>query len=799
MYGIFSASYRFVVLLCKSFETIAYQSSRLFHAGPSSFILPNKTFSMKSLLSLLVSSMLALGVYAQNCTAPFFSEYVEGSSNNKCLEIYNPTANQLSIAGYQVKMYLNGAVSAGVTITIPAGATIAPYDVYVICQSSSTLSVQPDLTNGSGWYNGDDAIELVTNTGTVLDVIGVVGTDPGTNWSVGSGSTLDNTLVRKANVSTGSLSWLTGGNQQWDTYSVNTATYLGAHTSDCFVPGPCTITSVSRQDNAGSCSNNGTPYVADDTYTTDITVEYTDKPGAGNLTLSIAGTIVASVAVSSVSASSHTFQDLVLPANGASLTVTAAFDDDAACVATVNLGSNQSPCSQLSACSYLFFSEYIEGTSNNKCIEIYNPSSSAINLAQYGVFMSFNGGTFVNTIPLNGSIEPGGTYVICNSSAWVEFRSKADQVSPDLTFNGNDVVILQDGNGIIDAIGQLGNATNFGIDVTLRRKFGVTAGDNNPSDAFSSAAEWDSYPVNTFWGLGYHSSSCNQGLSDGLAPFVVGNCNAGSVTDLPDGDLLITNSCAPPAIGDGVTMAFPNQTICNLDLSAQVSIVSGFGNAGLMYRANMGNGSPYVYIFTVGNDRVYFATRRTQNGIPQVNFLPAFNVNYLRLVRVGNVYRGMSSVNGQTWNMLFQVNMNIGNCGFAGPAVQGTNVNSTTQAIFGNLSYGLQMIQAQPSVARATDQLSGRLAVEGELMTAAQQLEVSPNPATDWIRINLPAALTGEGELQLRDLAGRVVIRKNIELSQSQDLVLPSAMPSGVYILSINTGGEIVSTKVIKQ
>jgi hypothetical protein len=279
----------------------------------------------------------------------------------------------------------------------------------------------------------------------------------------------------------------------------------------------------------------------------------------------------------------------------------------------------------------------------------------------------------------------------------------------------------------------------------------------------------------------------------------VGNCNAGSVTDLPDGDLLITNSCAPPAIGDGVTMAFPNQTICNLDLSAQVSIVSGFGNAGLMYRANMGNGSPYVYIFTVGNDRVYFATRRTQNGIPQVNFLPAFNVNYLRLVRVGNVYRGMSSVNGQTWNMLFQVNMNIGNCGFAGPAVQGTNVNSTTQAIFGNLSYGLQMIQAQPSVARATDQLSGRLAVEGELMTAAQQLEVSPNPATDWIRINLPAALTGEGELQLRDLAGRVVIRKNIELSQSQDLVLPSAMPSGVYILSINTGGEIVSTKVIKQ
>jgi hypothetical protein len=745
--------------------------------------------------------MLVLGVYAQNCSTPFFSEYIEGSSNNKCLEIYNPTASPLSIAGYQVKMYFNGVATSATNITIPANTIIAPYDVYVICNSGSAASflAQVDLTNNNSWYNGDDAIELVNNTGTVLDRIGVVGTDPGTNWAVGTGATLDYTLVRKANISTGSLSWTGSGNQEWDVYPRNTATYLGTHTSDCFVPGPCTITNVSRQDVAGSCSSNGTPYVADDTYTTDITVDYTDAPGTGNLMLSIAGTVVASVAASSVPASSYTFQNLVLPANGASLTVTAAFDDDAACVATVNLGSNQSPCSQLPACSYLFFSEYIEGSSFNKCIEIYNPTSSAINLAQYGVFMSFNGGTFVNTIPLNGSIEPGGTYVICNSSAWIDFRSKADQVSPDLSFNGNDVVILQDGNGVIDAIGQLGNATNFGANVTLRRKFGVAAGDNNPNDAFSPAAEWDSYPVNTFWGLGYHSSSCNQGLADGLAPFVVGNCNAGSVTTLPNGDLSITNSCAPPAIGDGVTMAFPNQTICNLDLSAQISIVSGFGNAGLMYRANMSNGSPYVYVFTVGNGRVYFATRRTQNGIPQVNFLPAINVNYLRLMRVGNVYRAMSSINGQTWNTLFQVNLNIGNCGFAGPAVQGTNVNSTTQAIFSNLSYGLQSIQAQPSVVQTTDQLSGRLAVEGAFTTAALQLEVSPNPATDWIRVNLPATLTGEGELQLRDLAGRVVIRKNIELSQSQDLVLPSAMPSGVYMLSINTGGEIVSTKVIKQ
>jgi len=36
-------------------------------------------------------------------------------------------------------------------------------------------------------------------------------------------------------------------------------------------------------------------------------------------------------------------------------------------------------------CSDLFFSEYIEGGSNNKAIEIYNPTGSSINLSGYTV------------------------------------------------------------------------------------------------------------------------------------------------------------------------------------------------------------------------------------------------------------------------------------------------------------------------------------------------------------------------------------------------------------------------------
>ena len=43
----------------------------------------------------------------------------------------------------------------------------------------------------------------------------------------------------------------------------------------------------------------------------------------------------------------------------------------------------------------LFISEYIEGSSNNKALEIYNGTGTAVNLSTggYEIFISFNGGT----------------------------------------------------------------------------------------------------------------------------------------------------------------------------------------------------------------------------------------------------------------------------------------------------------------------------------------------------------------------------------------------------------------------
>ena len=167
------------------------------------------------------------------CGELFFSEYIEGSSNNKGFEIFNPSSNAVSLSGYTVYLSGNGGTY---TNTFTSNATIAAGDVYVICtnQASSTMQAVADtiLSYPSvSHYNGDDALILVNGTDTI-DVIGVPGVDPGSSWTVGTGSTANHTLVRKASIGEGSTDWATGS-MEWDVYAQNTYSYLGSHTFTC--------------------------------------------------------------------------------------------------------------------------------------------------------------------------------------------------------------------------------------------------------------------------------------------------------------------------------------------------------------------------------------------------------------------------------------------------------------------------------------------------------------------------------------------------------------------------------------
>lgn len=123
--------------------------------------------------------------------------------------------------------------------------------------------------------------------------------------------------------------------------------------------------------------------------------------------------------------------------------------------------------------SNLFISEYVEGTGNNKAIEIANFTGSSKNLNDYTLIISRNGGTNNSTISFNPNfiLNHGEVYVIAHTSASPEILAVANQTENTINFNGNDAVAIRNAVGdVIDVLGQLNVDWNFGEDVTLRRR-----------------------------------------------------------------------------------------------------------------------------------------------------------------------------------------------------------------------------------------------------------------------------------------------------------------------------------------
>jgi hypothetical protein len=166
----------------------------------------------------------------------FLSEYVEGSSNNKAIEIYNGTGSaiDLGLAGYNVQMHFNGNPAPGLTINL--SGVVASGDAFVLAQSAADPAVLAlaDQLSSASWFNGDDAVILRKGT-TVIDSLGQVGTDPGTEWGSGLASTADNTLRRKAIVCQGDTSTTDAfePSASWDGFATNAFDGLGSHAATC--------------------------------------------------------------------------------------------------------------------------------------------------------------------------------------------------------------------------------------------------------------------------------------------------------------------------------------------------------------------------------------------------------------------------------------------------------------------------------------------------------------------------------------------------------------------------------------
>ncbi|MBR0568216.1 ExeM/NucH family extracellular endonuclease [Azoarcus sp. L1K30] len=182
-----------------------------------------------------------------------------------------------------------------------------------------------------------------------------------------------------------------------------------------------------------------------------------------------------------------------------------------------------------SAYAELFVSKYIEGSSNNKAIEIFNPDTAPVDLAAagYAIKFYFNGSASPGrTIILSGLLAPGTTHTLVHGSAMAEMLALANQTDSGSWYNGDDAVVLTKDGAVVDAIGQTGfdPGSEWGTGAvttanhTLSRKSSVTSGDTTPDDSFDPSTEWNGSAINDIAGLGSHT--IDNGSVNDVAPSV---------------------------------------------------------------------------------------------------------------------------------------------------------------------------------------------------------------------------------------------------------------------------------------
>ncbi|MFH1526604.1 MAG: lamin tail domain-containing protein, partial [Bacteroidota bacterium] len=356
----------------------------------------------------------------------FFSEYIEGSSNNKAIEIYNGNGSDVDLSEFRVIRANNGALTLSDSLVL--SGTLVAGDVFVIGNSSAVAAILDvsDITSTLTYFNGDDFMGLQYNNAGVwetIDVVGLLGEDPGAAWKVAGvlDATANHTLVRKETVTSGNTDWAASADtttegSEWIVYDQDNFDYIGLH------------------------------------------------PGTNVVQI-----------------------------------------------------------------PKIFFSEYIEGSSNNKGLEIYNGGDAEVDLTKLVILQGTNGGywAYAHAFPAGATLAAGDVWVIVadqvNSALYDTTKANEVLSYPSVTHhNGDDAraiaMIVGTDTTLIDVIGlvdgidpgtgwPVAGIADATANHTLVRKETVIVGNADWTASAGTNAddsEWIVWDQNDFTNLGSH-------------------------------------------------------------------------------------------------------------------------------------------------------------------------------------------------------------------------------------------------------------------------------------------------------
>ena len=412
----------------------------------------------------------------------FISEYSEGSSNNKYIEIFNGTGASVSLDGYAWPTNAAPSAEEGkheYWNTFTEGAVIANNDVYVVCNGSLDASVSAacDQT-GSVFFNGDDGVALAKGTEESFTVVDVVGTwsatDPGAGYEVCgvADGTLNHTLIKKEKVEGNAGDWASSAGTSsedcdWIVKDQNYWSDIGLHCWDSEYAAESIV--INNASGTLSVAENGTS----------VATVSTTVSACGSVVFSLTGddkdlfTVSETGVVEFVSApdfenpadmgADNVYNFTVVATNGSA-------SDSLAMVVTVTDVDEDIPTYS----GQVYFSEAAEGSSNNKYLEIFNGTTGTINLNDYAFPNVSNDPNtagvyeYWNTFTTDATLGKGQVWVVCHPSADDLIKAECDQEFTYLS-NGDDGFKLVQGTEasftVLDTIGNYQGDPGDGWDV----------------------------------------------------------------------------------------------------------------------------------------------------------------------------------------------------------------------------------------------------------------------------------------------------------------------------------------------
>lgn len=292
-------------------------------------------------------------------------------------------------------------------------------------------------------------------------------------------------------------------------------------------------------------------------------------------------------------------------------------------------------------------------------------------------------------------------------------------------------------------------------------------------------------------------NNCNGSIDEtGPPPAPWTSANVGvargsnSYNPCPASNPTFTLSAKGNSAPNAETEHFVYSTICgtNASITVRVANLSGGGWAGITMRESTAPGSRMVALKTQLTTNVIREVRSVANGPKQTQQFPAnMSQGWMRITRSGSTFQFFISPNGSSWQLVATANATLGNCLMVGMFSESINVNTTTTAVFSNVTVTGGGMLMGPA--------NGELVQEG---MSSPDFSVFPNPTGGELSIDLSAYFGRQVRIELYSLEGRLLRFSEVdEVQTTMEILDLSKHSDGMYMLRVKSEGLPDVTKRI--